>query len=242
VCADRAVNYQGAGTVEFLLDAQGAFYFLEMNTRLQVEHPITECITGVDLALAQLRVASGDPLWFAQGDLEVVGHAVECRIYAEDPQQGFRPSPGPLLGYREPSGPGVRVDSGVVEGMSVPIHYDPMISKLVVWGPDRASALARARRALLEYHIVGTATSIPFFLALFEDEAFQQGIYDTSFIRPEWLEGAFGAEEGPQTAAFIAAAVLAFERDGAQTSESETRDVISAWRGLGQWKRGPVRR
>jgi acetyl-CoA carboxylase biotin carboxylase subunit len=122
--------------------------------------------------------------------------------------------------------------------MSVPIHYDPMISKLVVWGPDRASALARARRALLEYHIVGTATSIPFFLALFEDASFNQGIYDTSFIQPEWLETALGDDEGPPRATFIAAAVLAFERDATQPHEVPSQDVISAWRGLGSWNRG----
>ena len=188
ILAAKAVDYVGVGTVEFLLSADGAFYFLEMNTRLQVEHPITEMLTGMDLAVAQLRVARGEPLWMTQKEIVPRGHAVECRVYAENVPAGFQPSPGPILRYREPTGPFVRVDSGLMEGAEVPIHYDPMIAKLVVWGEDRESALARAKAAILEYKIVGTTTSLPFFLALFEDIDFQNGDYATDFISTEWIE------------------------------------------------------
>ena len=202
-----------------------------MNTRLQVEHPITEMITGVDLVRAQLTVAAGDPLPFGQADLRISGHAVECRIYAEDPRANFRPAPGPLHVYREPSGPFVRVDSGVVEGMAVPIHYDPMVAKLVVWGKDRAEALARAGRALRDYRIVGIPTSIPFFLALFEDEGFAAGHYDTGFITPEFMDATVNADD-PETAevAAIAAAIVKVE---AERHKQPQRATTSA----GAWKR-----
>ncbi|HHO51783.1 MAG TPA: acetyl-CoA carboxylase biotin carboxylase subunit [Deltaproteobacteria bacterium] len=244
--AARAVDYVGAGTVEFLYDpASDAFYFLEMNTRLQVEHPITEVVTGVDLVHAQLRVAAGEPLWFTQDTVAQRGHAIECRIYAEDATAGFRPSPGPLRGYREPSGAWVRVDSGVVEGMEIPIHYDPMIAKLVVWGPDRDTAIARCARALREYHIVGIPTSIPFFLALFDDPGFRQGRYDTSFITPEWLEENLGEPSVPPELA-MAAAVARFEADrralrapGAGPGGSDSGGSDSGgsdWRRIHRWR------
>jgi len=236
VKAAQAVGYVGAGTCEFLLAEDGAFYFLEMNTRLQVEHPITEAITGVDLLQAQLRVAAGEPLWFAQADLVIHGHAIECRIYAEDPHHNFRPSPGPLLGYREPGGPGVRVDSGVVEGMTVPIHYDPMIAKLVVWAETREVAIARARRALAEYHVVGIPTSIPFFQAVFDDERFIAGRYDTGFITPEWLDTALRVEPIAQDEVFIAAAIARFELDRSATRTAPEGGERSLWRGAHQWK------
>ena len=233
VRAAEAVDYVGAGTCEFLLGANGEFYFLEMNTRLQVEHPITEYITGVDLVHAQLRVAAGEPLWFAQDDLTVTGHAIECRIYAEDVTANFRPSPGPLHGYREPAGPHVRCDSGVVEGMDVPIHYDPMVAKLVVWGEDRAAACSRAKRALSHYHLVGIPTSIPFFLAILEDEDFLAGNYDTGFITPEWLETCVGTAEFDEQAA-IAAAIATFEAEaGAPSSQEST--TTSAWKWGYRW-------
>jgi acetyl-CoA carboxylase biotin carboxylase subunit len=228
-----AVGYVNAGTFEFLLAADGSFYFLEMNTRLQVEHPITEWITGVDLVRAQLAVAAGEPLPFQQSDLASRGHAIECRIYAEDPTENFRPSPGPLVGYREPGGPFVRVDSGVVEGMDVPVHYDPMIAKLAVWGRDRAEAISRCRRALAEYHIVGVRTSIPFFLALFEDERFLRGEYDTGFITPEWL-ARLGAATPPEELA-VTAAIAHFEADRARRPPAAS--APSAWKRLG-WRDG----
>jgi acetyl-CoA carboxylase biotin carboxylase subunit len=235
--AAAAVGYVGAGTCEFLLGADGAFYFLEMNTRLQVEHPITEAITGVDLVQAQLRVAAGEPLWFRQEDLQIRGHAVELRIYAEDAVAGFRPAPGPLFGYREPAGPWVRTDSGVVEGMEVPIHYDPMIAKLVVWGQDRDEALRRARRALEDYHIVGTTTSIPFFLDLFQDPDFVAGHYDTGFITPDRLARLKPPEEGWEDLA-IAAAITAWRQEAARSGQPAAAAGAqpSAWRWAQPWK------
>src|SRR5690554_6530885 len=160
--AARAVDYIGAGTVEFLLDANGDFYFLEMNTRLQVEHPITEMITGLDLVRWQVHIAAGHPLDFDQSQVTRRGAAVECRIYAEDPENNFMPSPGPLHVLKTPSGPGVREDGGVYEGGEVTVHYDPMIAKLITWGEDRQHAIERMRRALSEYVVGGIATNIAF--------------------------------------------------------------------------------
>ena len=236
VAAAKAVGYVGAGTCEFLYDsAADDFYFLEMNTRLQVEHPITEMVTGVDLVAAQLRVASGEPMWLRQEDLVQRGHAIECRIYAEDAANNFRPSPGPLHGYREPTGPWVRVDSGVTEGTSVPIHYDPMIAKLVVWGPTRDEAIARCRRALQDYHLVGVPTSIPFFLAVFEDPSFRAGRYDTGFITPQWLSDKLSPPQELDDL-FIAAAVARYEQDSAKKNSAQGSSSGSDWRRLGQWR------
>jgi acetyl-CoA carboxylase, biotin carboxylase subunit len=179
----RSVDYTNAGTIEFLLDERGDFYFLEMNTRLQVEHPVTEMVTGVDLVAWQIRIARGEPLTLAADSLLIPrGHAVECRIYAEDPESGFLPSPGRIDALRVPYGPGVRDDGGSVEGGEVPIYYDPMISKLITWGDDRPHALARMRRALAEYEVRGIKTTIPFFQWVLGDEDFVAGRFDTSFI------------------------------------------------------------
>jgi acetyl/propionyl-CoA carboxylase alpha subunit len=228
VSAAAAVGYVGAGTCEFLLGDDGSFYFLEMNTRIQVEHPITEAITGIDLVSAQLRVAAGEPLWFRQEDLSVRGHAIECRLYAEDVANGFRPSPGPLHGYREPGGPFVRVDGGVVEGMEISVHYDPMIAKLVVWGTDRQEAIRRCQRALADWHVVGVPTSIPFFLALLTDAEFLSGRYDTGFITPEWLDRRCRASQECEDLAVVAAAIVAFEEDAGRRPPPSDR---SGWRG-----------
>ncbi len=179
----RQAGYTNAGTIEFLLDADGSFYFLEMNTRLQVEHPITEQATGVDLVQWQIRIARGERLTLDPAAMLVARcHAVECRIYAEDPDTGFMPSPGPLRGLRVPHGPGVRDDSGVYEGAEVPIYYDPMISKLITWAEDRPGALARMKRALAEYEVRGIRTTIPFFRWILEDEDFRAARFDTTFI------------------------------------------------------------
>jgi acetyl-CoA carboxylase biotin carboxylase subunit len=234
--AAEAVGYVGAGTCEFLLSSTGEFFFLEMNTRLQVEHPITELITGIDLVQAQLRVAAGEPLWFEQKDLTIHGHAIECRVYAEDVSAGFRPAPGRLYGYREPSGPFVRVDSGVVEGAEVPIHYDPMVAKLVVWGATRDEAIDRTRRALNHYHVVGIPTSLPFFLALLEDEDFRAGDYSTAFITPEWLEENVRAPEGAAELASVAAAIARFEDDRRKQPAPSTGGGGSAWKRAHRWK------
>ena len=237
VQAARAVGYVGAGTCEFLYAEDGSFYFLEMNTRLQVEHPITEMITGVDLARMQLRVARGETLPFAQTDLSIRGHAIECRIYAEDPYANFRPAPGPLFGYVEPVGPFVRVDSGAWEGGEVPIHYDPMIAKLIVWGSDRSEALSRLKRALDDYHIVGIDTSIPFFKALLEDEAFIAGRYTTGFLQGTWLESNMVKSEDDAEWAAIAAAIARATDDLELATQVEgAGQAVSPWKQTARWQ------
>ncbi len=179
----RAVNYLGAGTVEFLLsDTTREFYFLEMNTRLQVEHPVTELVTGLDLVREQISVAAGQPLSFNQNDVSWNGHAIECRVYAEDPDNNFFPSPGRITGLHVPSGPGIRDDSGVSQNSEVSIHYDPLISKLSAWGRTRGEAIDRLRRALGEYQLVGIKTTIPFFRQIIQDDEFIAGKLDTGFI------------------------------------------------------------
>jgi len=179
----RRVNYTGAGTVEFLLaDATHDFYFLEMNTRLQVEHPVTELATGRDLVREQFFVAAGEPLSFTQEDIQWQGHAIECRIYAEDPANNFFPSPGTITHLQEPAGPGIRIDSGVTRLSEVSIHYDPMIAKLAVWGRTRHEAIDRMRRALDEYEVSGITTTLAFFREVVRDEEFISGRLDTGFI------------------------------------------------------------
>jgi acetyl-CoA carboxylase, biotin carboxylase subunit len=179
----KAVGYTSAGTIEFLLDEDGRFYFLEMNTRLQVEHPITEMVTGLDLVRWQIRIACGERLDVDPGRLLAPnGHAIECRVYAEDPDNGFLPSPGRILTLRAPGGPGIRDDSGASAGLDVPIFYDPMISKLIAWAEDRPLALARMRRALAEYLVTGIRTTLPFFTWLLAQPAFLEGRFHTTYL------------------------------------------------------------
>ncbi len=179
----RAARYVGAGTVEFLVsDVTRDFYFLEMNTRLQVEHPVTELVTGFDLVREQINVAAGAPLSFTQTDVEWRGHAIECRVYAEDPESNFMPSPGRITRLRLPQGPGVRDDGGVYAGAEVSIYYDPMISKLAAWGRTRGEAIDRVRRALDEYEVGGIKTTLPFFREIVRDQEFIEGRLDTGFI------------------------------------------------------------
>jgi acetyl-CoA carboxylase biotin carboxylase subunit len=188
----RTVGYQNAGTIEFLLDADGQFYFLEMNTRLQVEHPVTEMVTGIDLVHWQLRVAMGERLTIDPVQaLTPRGHAIECRIYAEDPDQGFMPSPGLVRGLGIPGGPGVRDDRGISAGFEIPLFYDSMISKLVVWGEDRAVATARLRRVLQEYRVEGVRTTLPFFRWLVDQPEFASAAFDTT-----WLDGLLASRKG----------------------------------------------
>ncbi len=182
VMAAKAVNYVGAGTIEFLADDHGNFYFLEMNTRLQVEHPVTERVVGVDLVKEQINVASGNPLSFKQEDLRQRGHAIEARIYAEDPENNFMPSPGVIEHISEPLGLGVRHDGYVYEGYEIPIYYDPMISKLIVWGTTREEAIARLKRALYAYKITGIKTNLAFLDRVVQAEQFVSGNYNTHFI------------------------------------------------------------
>lgn len=182
VAAAKAVNYFGAGTIEFIVDDNLNYYFLEMNTRLQVEHPITERVVGVDLVKEQIKIAQGEKLTLKQEDLKQLGHAIECRIYAEDPDNNFMPSPGKIRHITEPLGLGVRHDGYVFEGYEIPIHYDPMISKLIVWAGSRDEAISRMKRALYAYKITGIKTSIPFLARIMENEDFRSGNYNTHFI------------------------------------------------------------
>ena len=188
VAAARAVGYRNAGTCEFLLEGSGdsaRFYFLEMNTRLQVEHPVTECVVGVDLVHAQLRVASGEPLPFTQAGLSQRGHAIECRVYAEDPAEGFIPQAGRILLYEEPQGPGIRVDGWIQPGSVVSVHYDPLLAKLIVWADTRELARRRAIAALRNYAILGIRTNIPFMLQILQHPDFVNASIDTGFLDRE---------------------------------------------------------
>ncbi|WP_456474347.1 acetyl-CoA carboxylase biotin carboxylase subunit [Candidatus Pyrohabitans sp.] len=184
VKAARSIDYTNAGTVEFIY-ADGEFYFLEMNTRLQVEHPITERTTGIDIVKEQILIAAGNEIEYEQEEVPLFGHAIECRINAEDPLNDFAPSPGKITRYRSPGGPGIRVDSGVRMGYTIPPYYDSMISKLVVWGRNRAEAIVRMERALSEYIITGVKTNIPFHKAVMRTEAFRRGDLSTSFIEEQ---------------------------------------------------------
>jgi acetyl-CoA carboxylase biotin carboxylase subunit len=185
--AARSIGYEGAGTVEFLLDRSGSFYFMEMNTRIQVEHPVTEMVTGLDLIAEQLRIAGGEPISVTQQDVRLRGHAIECRINAEDPRQNFRPSPGKITGWLPPGGPGVRVDSHVYTGYDIPPFYDSLIGKLIVWAPTRELALRRLKRALSEWAVTGIPTTIEFHLALLERAEFQKGEVYTKFVEEKML-------------------------------------------------------
>ncbi len=232
----KGVGYTNAGTIEFLVDENGGFYFLEMNTRLQVEHPVTEMVTGVDLVQWQIRIARGERLTLdPEALLTPKAHAIECRIYAEDPENGFLPSPGRIQGLRVPQGPGVRDDSGAYEGGEVPIYYDPMISKLITWGDTRDHALQRMRRALAEYEVRGIRTTIPFFKWILEDEDFKAGRFDTSFIDRKL--GANGAalqsiDAEHEDLAAIAAAVHLFTKPAANGAAATV--APSRWRDAGR--------
>jgi acetyl-CoA carboxylase biotin carboxylase subunit len=239
VAAAKAVDYLGAGTCEFMLSEDGGFYFLEMNTRLQVEHPVTEMIYGVDLVSWQLDVAEGKPLPLTQQELDARrrGHAIECRIYAEDPVK-FLPSPGKITHLRVPDGPYIRNDSGCYEGAEIPVHYDPMISKLVVWGEDRARAVTRMRRALDEYQVRGIETNLAFHRRCLRHELFVAGDYDTGFIGRNTAELAPRADAAALTAAIIAAALDTVTAPAAAKPASVTNGThapratveISGWR------------
>lgn len=183
VKAAKAVNYSGAGTVEFLLDKHNNYYFIEMNTRIQVEHPVTELITGIDLIKEQIRVAAGEKLGYTQSDIKINGCAMECRINAENPDKNFMPSPGTITTYHPPGGPGVRIDSIAYAGYSIPPFYDSMIGKLIVWGRDRDEVINRMKRALLEFEIEGVHTTIPFHLKVLDNAFFQRGEVYTNFLQ-----------------------------------------------------------
>lgn len=234
----RAVNYTGAGTVEFLVsDVTRDFYFLEMNTRLQVEHPVTELVTALDLVHEQFSVAMGHPLTFNQQDIRWTGHAIECRIYAEDPDNNFFPSPGNISYLREPSGPGVRVDSGVDPQSQVSIHYDPMIAKLAVWGRTREEAIARLKRSLDEYHVSGITTTLPFFRAIVRDPEFIAGRLDTGFIERFNLRRSVTPPEQPtveETDMALISAALQFAKQQKQSGGQNSTRPASGWKIAGR--------
>jgi acetyl-CoA carboxylase biotin carboxylase subunit len=247
ISAARAVDYVGAGTVEFLVaDATRDFYFLEMNTRLQVEHPVTELVTGMDLVREQIMVASGAPLSFSQEDVSWTGHAIECRVYAEDPENNFLPSPGRIEHLRVPAGPGIRDDGGVDSGSEVSIYYDPMLSKLAAWGRTRLEAIDRLRRALDEYSVGGIRTTLPFFRKIVRDPEFIEGRLDTGFIArfnerraqaSEQRASQTEPEDGTtaRDIALVAAALAYAERRTEGSSETPRRDAEqSRWRRAGR--------
>jgi acetyl-CoA carboxylase, biotin carboxylase subunit len=207
VMVAKACDYTGAGTVEFLLDENKNFYFLEMNTRLQVEHPVTEQITGIDLVKEQIRIARGEKLSFAQEDLKIKGHSIEIRVYAEDPDNNFLPDIGTLATYRRPQGLGVRVDDGFEEGMEIPIYYDPMIAKLITFGKNRQEAIDRMIRAIDDYEISGVQTTLSFCRFVMQHQAFISGNFDTHFVKKYFVPGTL--DESHEDEAFIAAAVAA---------------------------------
>ncbi len=251
----RAGGYTNAGTVEFLVDAERNFYFLEMNTRLQVEHPVTEMVTSIDLVKLQIRIATGEPIPFAQNEIALHGHAIECRIYAEDPANNFFPSPGKIISLRTPAGPGIRLDEGVYAGWTVPNEYDPMLAKLIAWGRDRAEAIARLQRALREYYASGITTNIALFRRILASGDFQNGNIHTrwldDFLReeqggPEPFAAQTGAETSAEDAAALAVALWWTEHNSRSNSTPTIRpsESTSRWKQagrLGQLESDPQR-
>jgi acetyl-CoA carboxylase biotin carboxylase subunit len=239
VKAAQAVDYVNAGTIEFLLDKDENFFFLEMNTRLQVEHPITEMVTGIDIVKEQIRIARGRALSYKQEDVKINGHSIECRINAEDPYNDFMPSTGRITHSLLPTGPGVRVDTGVYPGFEITPYYDPLIAKLIVWGETRAQAILRMRRALEEYRIVGVQTNIPFHQTMMDSHRFMGGQYDTRFVEERFsMEDAQESRATyPEIAALLATLVAHQETErSAQVVRRNERDA-SNWKWVSRWER-----
>jgi acetyl-CoA carboxylase biotin carboxylase subunit len=228
----RESGYVGAGTIEFLVEEDRTFYFLEVNTRLQVEHPVTEMVTGLDLVKEQIHIAEGSKLHLSQKNIQLTGHAIECRIYAEDPQAGFMPSTGTLKNYRLPAGPGVRVDSGVVIFSDIPVYYDPIIAKLITWGQDRAEAISRAQRALEEYRVSGLKTTIGFHRVVLSNKKFIAGDLSTKFLDEEYPDHTyFILDDKLRQNAAIAVALDTFTRERKIAMDYQRRSgrSISSW-------------
>jgi acetyl/propionyl-CoA carboxylase alpha subunit len=235
----QAVDYVNAGTIEFLVDKDRNFYFLEMNTRLQVEHPITEMVTGVDIVAEQLRIARGRQLSYTQDQIKFNGHAIECRINAEDPFNGFLPSTGRITHSLLPTGPGVRIDTGVYPGFEITPFYDPMIAKLIVWGETRGQAILRMRRALEEYRVVGVRTNVPFHQTLMDSHRFMGGQFDTRFVEERFsMDDAIESRAGNAEIAAILATLVAHQQSelSAQRVRRNDRDT-SNWKWVGRWER-----
>ncbi len=239
VKAARAAGYTNAGTIEFLLDRDRNYYFLEVNARIQVEHPVTELTTGVDLVKQQIRIARGEELAISQQDLRQRGHAIECRIYAEDPQSDFLPSPGMIVFLREPIGPGIRCDSGIYSGWEVTHHYDPILSKLIVWAEDRESARQRMSMALCDYVILGIETTVAYLRALIEHPEFAAGKTHTGFVSRN-MGGWKGAQgQGYLKEALIAAGIDAYRKaTGKETVVPRRETRLSPWQTGGRWTVG----
>jgi acetyl-CoA carboxylase biotin carboxylase subunit len=237
----REAGYSNAGTMEFLVDRRKNFYFLEMNTRLQVEHPVTESVIGRDLVHEQIRIAAGAKLGFSQDDVVMRGHAIECRIYAEDPANNFLPSPGVITRLREPSGPGVRNDSGIYEGWEVPVYYDSLLAKLIVWAETREAAIGRLDRALKEYEVEGVCTSLEFFKEIVSDDDFRAGNFDTGYIG-RFLDrkarlgsaGQQGSEDHLLTDLAAIAAALGSRSEQARRDRVAPQPVVSHWKWRGR--------
>ncbi len=234
----EACNYTNAGTVEFLLDKNKNYYFLEMNTRIQVEHPITEMVTGVDLVVEQIRVAAGEPLSDQLKNLTQRGHAIECRIYAEDGEANFMPSTGPIVHYSEPSGPGIRIDSGVMAGVEVTIDYDPIMAKLIVHAPNRDLAIKKMIRALNEYKILGVKTSKKFMIDCLEHPEFVAGNTYTNFIDKHMGDRQIDLTFYRAVAVAAAGAAMSVKAGGVTGSESEAAGLPSPWEIIGAWEIG----
>ncbi|MCK4547954.1 MAG: acetyl-CoA carboxylase biotin carboxylase subunit [Candidatus Eisenbacteria sp.] len=230
-----ASNYTNAGTVEFLLDRNREFYFLEVNTRIQVEHPVTELITGIDLVKAQIRIAAGEPLGIRQEDLLQRGHAIECRVYAEDPENNFLPCAGKILFAEEPVGPGIRVDSGIYSGYTVPVHYDPILSKVIVWAETRDEAIQKMRQALAAYPILGIRTIVPFLGAVLDHPEFVGGNTYTDFIDEHLKDWTLETDEGDVLDAALIAGALATSK---RTTDlpAGVRRMPTPWETLGKWE------
>ena len=226
----RAVNYTGAGTVEFILDENLDFFFLEMNTRLQVEHPVTELITGLDLVKEQIRIARGEALTYRQEDLKIRGHAIELRVYAEDPENNFLPDIGVLKTYKTPKGNGIRIDDGFEQGMEIPIHYDPMIAKLIVYGADRTEAMDRMIRAIDEYDITGIKTTLNFGRFVLQHPAFRNGDFDTHFVGKYFQSDSLKISRADEALMAAVFAVQVLENKTMPVRSSDTSEPISAWR------------
>jgi len=236
LAAARAARYENAGTVEFLLDPGGRFYFLEMNTRLQVEHPVTEAVTGLDLVRLQLEIAAGRPLPLRQQDVVARGHSLECRLYAEDPDRDDLPSPGRVLQFVPPEGPGIRTDSGIAAGSEVTVHYDPLLAKLVTWGADRAEAVARMDDALARTVVLGVVTNLARLRAIVAHPAFRAGALHTGFIDEHLRE--LGSPACPPAIALAAAAAALALHSGNGSGSPSVPAVSSPWSEVGAWRLG----
>ncbi|MCA9972424.1 MAG: acetyl-CoA carboxylase biotin carboxylase subunit [Anaerolineales bacterium] len=233
-----AAGYVNAGTVEFIVDGEGQFYFLEMNTRLQVEHPVTELVTGLDLAAWQIRIAAGEPLPFKQKAITQRGHAIECRVYAEDPAHNFLPSIGKIAAYRAPAGPGVRVDDGIAAGSEVTPYYDPMLAKVITWGHDRAEAIRKMERALREMVVLGVTTNIPYLLAIMAEPAFRAGRTSTNYLAEHMAD--WQPQPDPTETEWLALAALELLQGGGKSGRrlpaGEDGAAPDPWREVGAFR------